>query len=608
MATSSDQPLALRDPIAGLNSILDLYNGKTTVQDISGTTTTQAGETNTSSTKSNLTPDQIQTQIDAAMAPLNAASHAAGLSTYNDTSLALGRAQAAADVAAKYAGTTTTSTVGPKVTTTDPRTVTTSTPGALAPSRIGSTLSGLAQTALINPILSKAQKSSTVQNAISSVTDPIGAMADNILNPVDSSATGGENAIVRQAMGGLDASGNVANYAADATTNAVANAATDTGTTIATNAITDAGAQTVADTGTQTAVDTGTAAATGATSGAGDLVASAGNAISNAASSASDWISSFFAEGGLVKKPSNSFADGGQVSAAGMDGGDDSDGYATGGYIDRFVAPTNITNQSDQTPVQMANGDVAPPTPAPAAGATDNNPISNIPSVGDTATANLISQITGKGGPSVAQSDSAATSASKPSLGSYGPTIGDISPANLGISALGLMGPIGTLASSVISAVTGTTGIAPMLANTLGIGAQPGEADPAAANPTPTNDALTGFLALNNNFDTNPAPDTTTPANTGGNTGTNTGGGFGANAGDAGGVGGNTGGTASAAEGGTISGPGTSTSDSIPTNLSDGEYVIDAKTVQALGPEFFQKIQAMFNPEAIASQRAKGRI
>ena len=54
--------------------------------------------------------------------------------------------------------------------------------------------------------------------------------------------------------------------------------------------------------------------------------------------------------------------------------------------------------------------------------------------------------------------------------------------------------------------------------------------------------------------------------------------------------------------------PGTSTSDSIPAKLSDGEYVIDAKTVDALGPDFFQKLQAMFNPEAIASQAAKGRI
>jgi hypothetical protein len=60
--------------------------------------------------------------------------------------------------------------------------------------------------------------------------------------------------------------------------------------------------------------------------------------------------------------------------------------------------------------------------------------------------------------------------------------------------------------------------------------------------------------------------------------------------------------------GGKVSGPGTSTSDSVAAHLSDGEYVIDAKTVAALGPEFFQAIQAKFNPAALKAQKSQGRI
>jgi hypothetical protein len=47
-----------------------------------------------------------------------------------------------------------------------------------------------------------------------------------------------------------------------------------------------------------------------------------------------------------------------------------------------------------------------------------------------------------------------------------------------------------------------------------------------------------------------------------------------------------------AADGGYISGPGTSTSDSIPMRLSDGEYVIRAKAVRALGTDFLDRLNA----------------
>lgn len=46
------------------------------------------------------------------------------------------------------------------------------------------------------------------------------------------------------------------------------------------------------------------------------------------------------------------------------------------------------------------------------------------------------------------------------------------------------------------------------------------------------------------------------------------------------------------AGGGYISGPGTSTSDSIPARLSDGEYVVRAKAVRALGTDFLDRLNA----------------
>lgn len=47
------------------------------------------------------------------------------------------------------------------------------------------------------------------------------------------------------------------------------------------------------------------------------------------------------------------------------------------------------------------------------------------------------------------------------------------------------------------------------------------------------------------------------------------------------------------AEGGYVSGPGTATSDSIPARLSNGEYVMPAKTVSHFGVEFMDAIRAM---------------
>lgn len=57
------------------------------------------------------------------------------------------------------------------------------------------------------------------------------------------------------------------------------------------------------------------------------------------------------------------------------------------------------------------------------------------------------------------------------------------------------------------------------------------------------------------------------------------------------------------ARGGAVKGPGTGTSDSIKANLSDGEYVISADVVRALGQEFFDNLQAQYHTPVSAARK-----
>jgi hypothetical protein len=77
------------------------------------------------------------------------------------------------------------------------------------------------------------------------------------------------------------------------------------------------------------------------------------------------------------------------------------------------------------------------------------------------------------------------------------------------------------------------------------------------------------------------------------------------NAGDASGVGGDTGGTASAADGGHIEGAGGPIDDKIHTMLSDGEYVLSADTVAAIGVDKLDALQKKYHVPA-AVQKLKG--
>lgn len=68
------------------------------------------------------------------------------------------------------------------------------------------------------------------------------------------------------------------------------------------------------------------------------------------------------------------------------------------------------------------------------------------------------------------------------------------------------------------------------------------------------------------------------------------------------------GGDASAADGGHITGPGTSVSDSIPAKLSDGEFVLSADVVKAIGVDKLQALQDKYHvPAATQKLMAYGR-
>ncbi|MFA5925242.1 MAG: hypothetical protein WC856_28885, partial [Methylococcaceae bacterium] len=60
-------------------------------------------------------------------------------------------------------------------------------------------------------------------------------------------------------------------------------------------------------------------------------------------------------------------------------------------------------------------------------------------------------------------------------------------------------------------------------------------------------------------------------------------------------------------DGGLIEGPGTGTSDSIPANLPVDGFVIPADVVAFYGPEFFERLNAMADPESMAEDSMEGQ-
>lgn len=67
------------------------------------------------------------------------------------------------------------------------------------------------------------------------------------------------------------------------------------------------------------------------------------------------------------------------------------------------------------------------------------------------------------------------------------------------------------------------------------------------------------------------------------------------------------GGPGDLADGGEVNGAGTGTSDSVPANLSDGEFVMSADVVNALGEDFFKQLQAAFHTPVKAKAKQMRR-
>ena len=543
-STTTAKP-AYTNPIGDLTSLLDLYSGKTTKS-------TTSPETTTSTTKSNMTAEQTQAAIDSAMAPLNVASHGAGLSAYSDTNLALGRAQVAAEIAAKNAGTTTTQ-------TSSGRTQTSTTPGALSSSQIGQTVKGLALTQLGAPILDKIKKSGAMTN----LTDAVSNKATDILSPITTAFT---NMIGQGNAGtGLDLGASALNLGASSfdLSSMIPDTLSNGLSALANSGVAESVASNVIDTGDIT-------------------------------SSALDWL---FSNGGQVNtKKSLGYADGGMVDSI-QDSADGGDSFAEGGkYIDRFVKSSNLTDPSIASPKLSASGEIAPATSTSTIAKTN----------ADAVTQYLQSQ----GGQSFREGQTPADTGFDAPPGTLAardmtrktPGLSDTSVSNVAMTALTMANPIlGLLASKVMDVPTLQKLAINDVANVFSDGT--------------STDPLGDFIATHV-ADNSPSVSISTGryGGSGGNGFGSGYANSQAGAGDtsSGGTSPGGGATANAASGGKMSGPGTGTSDSINAKLSDGETVITAKTTEKakelFGDDFFHKLEQMFNAPAAAAQVAQGRV
>lgn len=174
------------------------------------------------------------------------------------------------------------------------------------------------------------------------------------------------------------------------------------------------------------------------------------------------------------------------------------------------------------------------------------------------------------------------------------PVLGPVSAAlsqNLGIPgmALGMLGK-SAVVNALQAAINGSTSAAPSGLGDVGEGDEgntPSIGDPSNDNP---DSAPSGSVSIGQG------------ANDDGSSNGGTSGGSGADGNGPGGTGsgpGNgPGGNAAWKDGGKVKGPGTGTSDSIHAMLSNGEYVVSDDVVDAVGVEFFDRLQAMFHKTA----------
>ena len=534
----SNTPIQQKDPIASLLDTINAYSGKTT------TSTTGPSS---STTKSNITPEQLDALISSAMAPLSQASHGAGISPYSDTTLALGRGQVAAEIGAKYAGTTTTESGKTNTQTTTQNPLTGSNLKTVAKSYLtGQALKGLA----VNPVTKALAKKTGIDDIGKSVGDWI----TNLGTVTPEAGIGG-------------ASGTDMSMFYD---QGPGNAAMDTGL-----------AASLSDLGTG-ALEAGIGGASGADA---SLFYDAGSAATDAASSiGSDLISGgediyslFFADGGRVS--TKKYADGGNV------------------FVDRFTPSSTKPDSSTATPeINALYQEIVP----------GKDKVDILKGLSDTGGSSDV----GTTGTTSANSNS-GFSLSPVGLGiagmqglSLGGPMGAITAMGMntiGQVAIAALSNIAHSISDSISSQSDANAVSTGLSvDSTGEGISTG---PSGTNAGPGGIGIGSSAASGIGAGIGDAVGAVSTGVSSGDSG-DSGDSSGGDGGGDGGVG------AALATGGNISGPGTETSDSILAHLSDGERVITAKTneaVEKMFPGFFHMLEQEFNPQAAAAQLRKGQ-
>lgn len=362
----------------------------------------------------------------------------------------------------------------------------------------------------------------------------------------------------------------------------------------------------------------------------GDFGSDFVDTLSDAGSSIGDFFSSFFADGGMVGRDRGtaSYADGGQVASNPVlpNFQDDLENKlmeAHDGIISAAKAKASVLSKMYET---KAGGQQAP-------GYADGGTVRNRNEMGGP-----ISRGAGTSALTVRPSSS-SSSARRDAAGMLED---ELSRNNDGVNSVSEAGQVGTAAqnAAVVNGfgLTALGMVSPALAAALSMATQTpslqsmafrgiadavkgsfGDQNPAStANATISNamatqlgiDPMDALMGITDAFGTAAG---SSPSDTGSDAGV--GGGIGGSGNSAGGDAGtgnsdasgstSAGGDAVAADGGLLQGPGTGISDSIPIKAADGEYVISKDVVDAIGVDFFDKLQQRYHTPA-AVQRAAG--
>ena len=340
-------------------------------------------------------------------------------------------------------------------------------------------------------------------------------------------------------------------------------------------------------------------------SGIGDSLSGAGDWISSGLGEVGDWLSGFFADGGMIGQQPPGYADGGVVRNKNNMGALPTRQGTSALTVQLPVATAPATNvQAKPMLVQQA------PLPRP------RQPTLEELLAADSGSGNVSAEATTVGTP--AQNAAMVNGFFGTALGAVGGPVGA-----LAAQALGLGSVPGQMAQTVRDAISEALGLGSstsMSSSTAAGVSTAVAADTAMAEDAAFSNASTGG---NGGSDAGSYGGAADFGNMGGGFGDHSGGDYGgdSNGGDSGGNGsGDAGSSAdgSYANGGLIKGPGTGISDSVSATLTDhlgnkkgnvavstNEYVLSADVTDLLGRDFLDSLQAKFHKPA-AVQRAQG--